>query len=217
MQAHTSVPSSWIPRICQTCGTQFYAKPRRKMAKFCCSVCYGVSLSTPNLDRFLAKIDKMTDQEWNGTKCWIWRAGTGYFDYGHFSYNHKAIPAHRASWLMFNGDIPGGLFVLHHCDIPACVNPGHLFLGTQADNMADMVAKQRSATGLRNGKSLYPEKIPRGEKHPMCRLTEAQVLEIRSRMANGENRFSLAVEFGMAPVTIWAIHRRRIWRHLPPG
>src|SRR6185369_11378251 len=79
--------------------------------------------------------------------CWIWTAGTSR-GYGQFSRSHKVkVPAHRVSWVIHNGPIPDGLFVLHRCDRPECVRPDHLFLGTGDDNMADMVSKGRQAAG----------------------------------------------------------------------
>lgn len=99
--------------------------------------------------------------------CWLWTGGT--FDAGYGSFwdaeagNDRG--AHRVSWELARGPIPEGLWVLHRCDTPPCVNPAHLFLGTSADNMRDAATKGRTARGDRNGSHLYPERRPRGEKH----------------------------------------------------
>lgn len=84
-----------------------------------------------------------TETDDNG--CWIWQSATNGV-YGVFSMKSlgfKTIYAHRASWVLFHGDIPEGMHVCHHCDTPLCVNPAHLFLGTAKDNIKDMFSKGR--------------------------------------------------------------------------
>jgi HNH endonuclease len=78
--------------------------------------------------------------------CWSWRGSTSVHGYGRLHRGARGegiIGAHRASWLIHNGPIPEGMAVLHRCDNPPCSNPLHLFLGTQAENMFDAIAKDR--------------------------------------------------------------------------
>jgi hypothetical protein len=90
------------------------------------------------MKRFFEKVEK-TD------RCWEWTAGSRGNGYGAFKYNGKVIDSHRMSWIIHNGEIPDGLFVCHKCDNTKCVNPDHLFLGTNSDNMKDAYDKGRLA------------------------------------------------------------------------
>jgi hypothetical protein len=146
------------------------------------------------MDRFWQKVEK-TDG------CWNWTAGTSEKGYGLFSVNNRNQRAHRVSYAMANGPIPDGMQVLHDCDNPRCVNPKHLFLGTNADNMADKVAKGRQA-------HFCPG---RGESAPNARLTESQVLAIRA--SSGTHR-EVAEKFGMSRKQIEDIRARRSWMHI---
>src|SRR5687767_4720826 len=93
--------------------------------------------SRPLSERFWEKVRK-TDG------CWLWTASRNAKGYGQIMYQRRPIHAHRVSWQLANGPIPDGLCVLHRCDNPQCVNPGHLFLGTIVDNNRDMFAKGRA-------------------------------------------------------------------------
>ncbi len=109
--------------------------------------------------------------------CHLWTARTNKSGYGTVNINGKMLLAHRVAWEIANGPIPASLWVLHNCpggDNPACCNPDHLWLGTHADNMADMVAKgrqgsrthpERLARGDRHGSRTHPERLRRGENH----------------------------------------------------
>lgn len=88
------------------------------------------------MKRFFEKVEK-TDS------CWNWTGAISSNGYGSATFESRRISSHRLSWILCNGEIPNGLFVLHTCDNRKCVNPGHLFLGTQKDNMQDCYKKGR--------------------------------------------------------------------------
>jgi len=133
--------------------------------------------------------------------CWIWMMCIHREGYGLSKKIRGNTRAHRISWIAHNGPIPAGLNVLHHCDIPACVNPDHLFLGTHQDNVADKMKKHRAA---------------RGTDHGLAKLNEQQVAEIRaSDLSHRGSQRKLARQYGVDKALIRAIRRREIWRHVP--
>ena len=94
------------------------------------------------------------------TGCWLWGAAHNDQGYGVLRVNDKNVYAHRASWVVHFGELPDGHCVLHRCDVPACINPAHLFVGSKADNTKDMVAKGR-ARGWPKGKRFPAEVVRR--------------------------------------------------------
>jgi hypothetical protein len=144
-----------------------------------------------------------------GAGCWLWQ-GAKRDGYGRFWFRGEPQNAHRVAWQLVRGDIPPGVFVLHRCDVRACVNPDHLFLGMHSDNMADMKAKGRAVSGL----VLYPDRAARGERVSLAKLTAADVREIRRRADNGETQRALGSAFGVDHKTIGSVLSRRTWAHV---
>lgn len=139
--------------------------------------------------------------------CWIWH-GTLHKDtgYGRLCVDNKDMGAHRFSYELHYGPILlTDLFVCHTCDNPACVNPSHLFLGTQKDNLRDMISKGRYYSGPRIW----------GEKHPRHRFTENDVLEIRRLLTlQTLSRSRIAAMYQVSHAAIYSIWKRRTWKHI---
>ena len=153
------------------------------------------------------------------TGCWLWTAAVSAGGYGAAYNNGKYQSAHRMSWELENGEIPAGVFVCHKCDTPSCVNPDHLFLGTPKENTQDMIKKgRRVAPSTKNRmrgtdwQKAHEGKLQSGEAHHMSKLTETDVLEIRSSCETG---VFLAKKFNVSAKTISRVRRREIWRTVP--
>lgn len=143
---------------------------------------------TPIEERFWTKVDMSGD-------CWHWIAARTSGGYGTIDNRY----AHRVSWEIAHGPIPDGLLVCHHCDIPVCVNPAHLFLGTTADNMRDRDAKGRGAIGERDGNA---------------KLTQEAVITIRRQLAEGLKQKDITARFGVSRQIISAISVGTNWSHV---
>jgi hypothetical protein len=137
--------------------------------------------------------------------CWVWTGSCTTDGYGMILRSADAgspSKASRISWELAGGGDPGDLHVLHRCDNPPCVRPSHLFLGTRAENMADMAGKHRSHS-------------MQGESNPRARLSAAQVSELRARVAAGERYEQLAEEYGHSYNAVYLAVRGFTWKHLP--
>jgi hypothetical protein len=122
-------------------------------------------------------------------------------DYGRIGIRGYKGGAHRASYRAFKGEIPRGLNVLHRCDVPLCVNPNHLFLGTSADNTEDMIAKGRGAKRV-------------GELNTQAKLTPEAIADIRHRIAAKQPHREIAAIHGVSEPTISDIKKGRSWAHV---
>ncbi len=148
-------------------------------------------------DRFMSKICK------DKSGCWLWTRGQDKDGYGHFSIKHKIYRAHRMSYILHIGKIPRGCFVCHACDVPACVNPEHLFIGTVLDNYRDSVKK-----GRRNHVG------QKGINNWACKLTDEQVEAIRRLRAAGMRLREISSMFDMSISRISQITTRKAWTHV---
>lgn len=133
--------------------------------------------------------------EWNGMRT---EKGYGYLQ-GLLSENRRLLLAHRVAWRLFHGRIPGAKQVCHKCDNPPCVNPRHLFLGTNRENKDDCMAKGRTAKGERNGN---------------CRLEATNVVTIRRYIQQGLTHVEIGRRIGIDPTTVSQIRRGVTWRHV---
>jgi len=138
-------------------------------------------------------------------ECLIWTGTRSAAGYGQLAVDGKLWYTHRLAWTMANGAIPDGMHVCHHCDNPPCCRLEHLFLGTDADNLADMRRKGRQVNAQ-----------PIGAQHGRAKLTDDQVRAIRARYWSAERptQPSLAMEYGVSDSTISLIVRNKHWRHL---
>lgn len=238
---------------CARCGTPVYRqasfiKKSRDQQFYCSTYCRNVARTRPAEERFWDKVDR------NGPvirpelgPCWIWTAADA-DRYGKIFVGTGVTPddAHRFAWKIASGaPIPDGFDVCHICDTTGCVRNdsqgtyevegrvlvrwGHLFLGTDADNKADMIAKERQAAGDRSGPRLHPERVPRGNAHPLrlrpelakrgehnhrARLTDDQVRYARRRISEGAMQKDVAIELRVSKMTISRAVRGETWSHV---
>jgi hypothetical protein len=152
-----------------------------------------------NRDKFWSFVDKSGGED----ECWKWTRGrTG--EYGIVNIDGTQMQTHRASWTLTRGEIPVGMSICHRCDVPICVNPSHLFLGTHADNMRDMGAKGR----WRNVAHV-------GSKNGFARLNETLVAEMRLlRKSTGLSYQKIAKQYGVSWATAYFAVTGKNWKHV---
>ena len=145
-------------------------------------------------ERFWRRVEKTEG-------CWLWMGCRLKGGYGRLWYVDRLVLAHRLAYFLTFGEIPTSINILHDCDNPPCVKPGHLFLGTQADNVHDAIRKGRDVSSP-------------GELNGGARLSELQVLEIRRLYECGKIRSRLAADYKVNWSTINRIIRKQTWRNL---
>lgn len=206
--------TSRIPVPCAGCGTELSVWPsqvKRSRRIYCDRTCRYPGTET---DRFWAKVEKNgpTPEHFPELgRCWIWLAARNYDGYGRFGYGGRVRMAHVVAYILTTGHEPPTETpkILHYCDGGAtgCVRPSHLYAGTDAQNVADMIAKGREAP--------IETRLRRGEQHGRAKLGVAQVIEIRQRFAaGGITKQALADDYGVSDTQIGEIIRRTRWAHI---
>lgn len=181
-----------VERKCRFCGKRFWSKPsavRRGSGLYCSKQCVHSDRVLPP-ERFWKRVNKTQG-------CWIWTGGKDSAGYGQISVRRKKERTHRLAWLLTLGRIPKGMFVCHKCDNPSCVNPAHLFLGSNRDNMEDKIRKKRHVFG---------------ERTPNSKLTVGDVRFIRS--CKSMTHVEMAKIFGVCSQTIDSVVNHKNWAHV---
>ena len=178
---------TYKPKSCVVCASLFH--PTTSRQKHCSVPC-----------RFWSHVEKVDGG------CWVWLASTTpTTGYGAFTIQTgQTVSAHRLAYRLSVGEIPKGFYICHHCDNRRCVNPAHLFVGTAADNTADMWRKSRQQDYTKH---------ERGEARHIAKLTADKVLKIRKRIVEVPVK-RLASDYGVSPSTIYAVIRNQTWRHV---
>ena len=165
-----------------------------------------MQFTTRQLERFWKKVDRSGGPD----VCWLWTASCVKGGYGQFGVSPDHTEgAHRVSYLIAHGEIPDDKpYVLHTCDVRRCVNPAHLFAGTQQDNIRDCISKHRFYTQL---DTFVPT---RGNRSGVAKLTDDLVREIRQRCAEGEVARTIARDLGVSRSLVSAVKCGHIWKHV---
>jgi hypothetical protein len=199
--------SRYTQRVsCSACGTSFVrayrlGRDRAARPQYCSGKCYEdgqkAKADKRRYDRFWSKVEERAEAE-----CWPWLGFKDSNGYGKFQWAHgKPMLAHRVAYLFGWGVEPASKVVCHACDNPSCCNPYHLWLGSQADNVADMIAKGRR-------KRVTPR---RGEACNKAKITAADALAI---FGSEETQTSLARRYGITATAVRHIKRGQNWAHV---
>lgn len=170
----------------------------------------GCIRSLPKLEYYEKTKSRITSSIVYENGCWVWQKNVrANFPHGVMGWNFNKKKgnwqAHRVAYTIWKGDIPEGMFVLHSCDNPRCVNPDHLHLGTQKDNMIEMRERGRARDEVRGRK---------GVRHHKAKLTDDQVREIRRLKKLGVSGLELARTYNVTNPLIYGICNNKIWTHV---
>lgn len=180
---------------CYNCNKEFgvcVGDFNRGRGLFCTQDCNRAYRTLTPEQRFWPKVKK-TDT------CWLWTGYTMSFGHGQIHTKEGTKLVHRLSWEIHCGEIPAGMEVCHRCDVPQCVNPTHLFLGTQADNMRDASQKGRSC---------------RGERQGNAKLKESDIPQIFAMRASGMKLLDIANHFNVSRAAVGDILLYKRWSYL---
>jgi hypothetical protein len=150
------------------------------------------------MQRFWSKVKLSTASD-----CWLWIGSTKECGYGQFKFKGKPTPSHRMAYELVKGPVPEGLVVCHSCDVRACCNPDHLWVGTQAENLQDAKAKGRVS-------NVTPDK---GENHKLSKLSNQDRAEIITLKAEGRSYRGLARLFSVSSTTIHEICNGKSYKY----
>jgi len=205
-------------KTCQQCGKAFCARRYEdqdhwQRRKLCSQACAWASMKGRPARNKGVKEDiakrfwNLVDDSGGPDACWLWQGTTNSKGQGGFQIDGKKCKAVRVAWELTFGLIPNrddsyhGTIVRHKCDVPECVNPKHLELGTQFDNIQDRDKRGRRAD-------------THGESHPSNRLINADIIEIRRRVSKGEMQKDVAEAFSISRGLCSMIINRKIWKHI---
>lgn len=178
-----------------------------------------VQISSCGTPALLAEFRRRAEilQERHGADTyWPWSESAARRNsYGSLTAGGVMASAHRLSYVLFVGPIPEGLLVRHSCDFRACVNPAHLSTGTKKDNIHDAMRRDRLSVGDDHYTRQHPERVARGERQHLARLTVEIVKDIRVRYAaGGVTLLSLGSQFGVTEQAIHCVVHRKTWKHV---
>jgi lambda repressor-like predicted transcriptional regulator len=163
-------------------------------------------MTDKSIERFWLKVNKTEG-------CWLWQGKPNHKGYGRYCVNRRIILAHRFAWEITNGPISDGLYICHTCDVPACVNPSHMFLGTKADNNADMRNKGRGVNPpAKVNKTSFQKGVTSGENHPRAKMTEKDVREAIDLRKRGWSFKDLASKYGVKKSSIYNAVKGSTWQ-----
>lgn len=182
-----------IHKVCVVCKQGFSVCPYRANQRYCTRQC---QIDEDTSERFWEKVQKGSPES-----CWEWQSCRLFSGHGFFQIKYKGKAsrklAHRQAWELTYGPIPTRKQINHKCDNPPCCNPHHLYCGTQAQNVQDMVDRGRN-------------KALQGNQHPLAKLTGESVRQIRQLKGTISNR-KIAKQFHVSSVLIGRILRNKIW------